>query len=265
MSDHEFNNYLTLLAGLLRLGDKQRRAIAEELRTHLEDRLEELLGHGVSREQAIQQALSEFGDAAGLAAQFASISRGRRRRWLMRAISFSAAAMLLMAAGLAIFWPGRNAGPGTATVAAQAPQEAGASQPAAEPAATRGEAADRRGLESAPGSGFQRKAAEGCRHELDRPDGSHVSPQRQDPERRGSQYRFAGYVSRPQLAAGHCTDLLLKELDLTYADREELILITTPDEAESELPIRIYDCRDLLGWPWPGNVRPAAGAGATLR
>jgi hypothetical protein len=123
MSDHEFNNYLTLLAGLLRLGDKQRRAIAEELRTHLEDRLEELLARGVSKEEATRQALSEFGDAAGLAAQFASISRGRRRRWLMRAMTFSVAAVLLMAAGLAIFWPGRNAGPGAARAVAQAPAE----------------------------------------------------------------------------------------------------------------------------------------------
>ena len=119
MSDQEFNNYLTLLAGLLRLGDKQRRAIAEELRTHLEDRLEELLARGVPREEAVRRALSEFGDAAGLAAQFASISRGRRRRWLMRVTTFSVAAIVLLAAGLATFWPGRNAGPGPAAAVAQ--------------------------------------------------------------------------------------------------------------------------------------------------
>jgi hypothetical protein len=60
-------------------------------------------------------------------------------------------------------------------------------------------------------------------------------------------------------------DLLLKELDLTFADRDEVILITTPAEAESELQIRIYDCRDLLGWPWPpagkGPVPDAGLAG----
>ncbi|HZN36792.1 MAG TPA: permease prefix domain 1-containing protein, partial [Pirellulaceae bacterium] len=66
MSDREFNNYLTLLAGLLRLGEKQRQAIAEELRSHLEDRLEELLASGMTREEAIRRALAEFGDAAGL-------------------------------------------------------------------------------------------------------------------------------------------------------------------------------------------------------
>ena len=119
MSDREFNNYLTLLAGLLRLGDKQRKEIAEELRAHLEDRLEELVAQGVPRNEAVQRALSEFGDAAGLAAQFATISRGRKRRWLMRVTTISVAAMVLIAAGIVTFWPGRNAGPGPAAAVAQ--------------------------------------------------------------------------------------------------------------------------------------------------
>ena len=63
MSDREFDNYLSLLSGLLRLRGKQRDAIAEELRSHLEDRLEELVAQGVAREAAIQQTLAEFGDA----------------------------------------------------------------------------------------------------------------------------------------------------------------------------------------------------------
>jgi hypothetical protein len=53
--------------------------------------------------------------------------------------------------------------------------------------------------------------------------------------------------------------LLLDELDLTYIDQDELILITTPDDAESRLVVRVYDCRDLLA------ASPAAepgGAGA---
>ena len=124
MSDHEFDNYLTLLAGLLRLDGKQRGAIAAELRSHLDDRLEELVARGISRDEAIQQALAEFGDAAGLAGQFAAISRNRKRRWLMRLTTFSVAAIVLLAAGLAIFWPGRNAAPGVAAVVAQTPDDA---------------------------------------------------------------------------------------------------------------------------------------------
>src|SRR5262245_57266800 len=112
MSDREFENYLTLLAGLLRLDARQRGAIADEMRSHLEDRLDELLARGISRDAAVRQALAEFGDAAGLAGQFVSISRNRKRRWLMRLTTFSVAATVLLAAGLAIFWPGRNAAPG---------------------------------------------------------------------------------------------------------------------------------------------------------
>src|SRR5689334_1413802 len=122
MSDREFENYLTLLAGLLRLSGKQRDAIADELRSHLEDRLDELMARGVSREEAVKQALAEFGDAAGLAGQFLAVQRNRKRRWLMRMTTFSIAATILVAAGIAIFWPGRNAAPGIAAVVAQAPR-----------------------------------------------------------------------------------------------------------------------------------------------
>src|SRR5436305_7148996 len=131
MSDREFENYLTLLASLLRLDPKQRREIGDELRSHLEDRLDELMARGASREDAVKQALAEFGDAAGLAGQFLAVQRNRKRRWLMRVTTFSIAATILVAAGIAIFWPGRNAAPGVAAVLAQAP--AGAADPFATP------------------------------------------------------------------------------------------------------------------------------------
>src|SRR5438067_5476737 len=119
MSDREFDNYLTFLAGLRRRDAKQRGTIADELRSHLEDRLDELMARGVSRDEAVKQSLAEFGDAAGLAGQFLAISRNRKRRWLMRVTTFSIAATLLLAAAIAIFWPGRNAAPGAAAVTAQ--------------------------------------------------------------------------------------------------------------------------------------------------
>jgi hypothetical protein len=121
MSDDEFDDFLGLLSRLLRLGNKQRHAISRELRAHLEDRLDELLAAGVPREQAVRQALDEFGDAAGLAAEFVSISRHKRRRWQMRITTASLAAMVLVAIGIFTFWPGGNAGPGLSTVVAQVP------------------------------------------------------------------------------------------------------------------------------------------------
>src|SRR5947207_13254418 len=125
MSDREFENYLALLSRLLNLSAKHRARIAGELRTHLEDRLDDLIGQGIQHDDAVRQALEEFGDAAGLAGQFVAISQNRKRRWLMRMTTFSAAAIVLVAAGLAIFWPGRNAAPGLAVVAAQAERVTG--------------------------------------------------------------------------------------------------------------------------------------------
>ena len=41
--------------------------------------------------------------------------------------------------------------------------------------------------------------------------------------------------------------LMLRSLQLTYLIRNEVMIITTPEEAESELTICVYDVRDLIG------------------
>src|SRR4051812_13274383 len=45
--------------------------------------------------------------------------------------------------------------------------------------------------------------------------------------------------------------LMLKEQELTYVVRDEVLQITTPEDAESQLLIRVYDCRDLLAMAAP--------------
>jgi len=52
-------------------------------------------------------------------------------------------------------------------------------------------------------------------------------------------------------------DLTLKDLELTYIEKDGLLLITTPEDAESRLEIRVYDCRDLLAMPAPQVPSPA--------
>jgi len=84
MSEQDFELYLTLLAKTLRLSDKQRSAIANELRDHLEARLDELTAQGLSKRDAIQTALSEFGDASALANDFSHIPKKRTRRHIMQ-------------------------------------------------------------------------------------------------------------------------------------------------------------------------------------
>src|SRR5690349_9486303 len=97
MSDHDFDIYLSLIAKLLKLSPAQRSAIADELRDHLEQRLEELLTDGLTRPQAVATALEEFGDAAALAARFTHIATQHRRRLIMRYTLASLATLALAA------------------------------------------------------------------------------------------------------------------------------------------------------------------------
>jgi len=52
-------------------------------------------------------------------------------------------------------------------------------------------------------------------------------------------------------------ELMLKDLELTFVENDGLLVITTPEDAESNLEVRVYDCRDLLAMPAP-QVPPAA-------
>jgi hypothetical protein len=119
MSEQEFDLYLKLLAKCLRLTSGQQAQIADELRDHLEERLEELARAGVPRERAITQALDEFGDAAVLAAHFTTIARLKRRRFLMR---LSLGSVGALTAGLLVayaFWPDNRALRGPEQIVAQ--------------------------------------------------------------------------------------------------------------------------------------------------
>ena len=85
MSEQEFEVYLRLIARLLRLSDAQREAISDEMRDHMEARLDELMESGMGREEAIHAAIDEFGDAAGLADEFTRVTRYHKlRRRIMR-------------------------------------------------------------------------------------------------------------------------------------------------------------------------------------
>lgn len=45
--------------------------------------------------------------------------------------------------------------------------------------------------------------------------------------------------------------LILNELGLTYVTFDDVIMITTPEDAGSQLVTRVYDCRDLMKLPSP--------------
>jgi hypothetical protein len=276
MSDHEFENYLALVSRLLRLSGKHRELLAGELRSHLEDRLEELLAQGMSRELAVRQALEEFGDAAGLAGQFLAISRNRKRRWLMRLTTFSVAAMVLLAAGLAIFWPGRNAAPGVALVVAQAPDDAAksASPPPRPPAATPQGAAKLQTRAKAS-SAVQRIEQELERTtELDVVEmplkdvvlflsDKHAIPIVLKAKKLDEASIPPDCVVTKSLRGirlSSALNLVLEDLELTYLVKDEVLQITTLADANSTAEIRIYDCRDILAMQAPDRVEGLMGA-----
>jgi hypothetical protein len=53
--------------------------------------------------------------------------------------------------------------------------------------------------------------------------------------------------------------LMLKQLQLTYIIQDEVLIITTPEEAESQLNVCVYDVRDLVDGP-----KDAAGVNALI-
>jgi hypothetical protein len=266
MSDQEFDNYLALLAKLLRLDGKQREAIAGELRAHLEDRLDELMAGGLLRDEAVRLALEDFGDAAGLAAQFGSISRNRRRRWLMRMTTFSAATIILVAAGLAIFWPGRNAGPGVAQVGAQdQPKPTGEEGVPADKAGTKEAStgqtlADR--LNKRQDFTFVETPLKDVIDVLREQTGIQFVLDLRRLEELGVNVDTAVTRNLTQVRLSTFLDLVLDELDLVYVERDdELIFITTPENAAATMEVRVYDCRDLLEIATVGPAVPGAARG----
>jgi hypothetical protein len=105
MSEHEFELYLRLLGKFLRLTPGQQADMADELRDHLEARLEELSRGGLSRDDAIRLALDEFGDAAHLADHFTQIVRLKRRKLIMRCTLGTVAASAVALFVATAFWP----------------------------------------------------------------------------------------------------------------------------------------------------------------
>jgi hypothetical protein len=270
MSDHEFENYLALLSKLLRLDGQQRELLAGELRSHLEDRLDELLARGVPRHEAVRLALEEFGDAAGLASEFASIVRNRRKRWIMRATTISAAAMVLVALGIATFWPGRNAGPGVAQVIAQ---EEEADKAEAETAIAPAEDKDVRAAideklnERIPVE-FVELPLKDAFQDLSKKTGLTFYIKAYKLEEAGISIDTPVTIQFANIRLSTFLDLALDELQLTWMINDDIIVITSPEDAESVMEVRVYDCRDLLAMPAPGETRrpavvasPEEGAG----
>jgi hypothetical protein len=255
MDHREFDNYLTLLASLLQIRGEQREAIARELKALLEERLADLLARGASRDEAVQQALAEFGDAAGLAANFSLLVRNRRRRWLVKMTSFSTAALVLLTVGLFALWPEHRPGPAPPRVIAQDPNV---------PAGKRGGGSD------------SRPAASGVEDKLSkRVSGEFIdTPLRDVLLFLGDATDMQIFINRKALADEGLAedtpvtmnlknvrlelllDLLLEQVGgLTYVERDGILIVSTIANLEGASEVRVYNCRDLLAMESPQNEK----------
>ncbi|MFO0885364.1 MAG: permease prefix domain 1-containing protein [Pirellulales bacterium] len=255
MSQQEFDNYLNLLSSMLRLTRKQRAAIADEFRSHLEDRLEDLLSRGVSREQAIEMALSEFGDAAGLAGELSVVSSIRRKRWLMRVSALSLAASVLLGLGLLSFWPDARQAVAPALAIAQGdagPMPGGVAPPAIP--ANKPKVSLEKQIEAEINESLNTRVDV----EFDN------VPLKDVLVKLGEQTQLQFYVdtaaltnssidpdlpisiSLKQISMRSALKLILGGNQLTYIPDDGFIRVTTTEQAESLITVRVYNCRDIL-------------------
>ncbi|MBX3416497.1 MAG: hypothetical protein KF851_02745 [Pirellulaceae bacterium] len=105
MTNREFESYVALLNGFLRMRRSESNEIVNELRDHLESRVADLVANGYATEEAEKLALEEFGDAMAMANQFKTVFFLKRKRWTMKM------ALGLVVAGTLGIWGGWNLWP----------------------------------------------------------------------------------------------------------------------------------------------------------
>ncbi|MGE5192359.1 MAG: permease prefix domain 1-containing protein [Deltaproteobacteria bacterium] len=247
MPEEDFELYLSLLSRFLRLKSAQRDEIADELRDHLEARLEELAAQGMSREEAIRAALDEFGDAAELASHFTRAAHIRKRRLIMRLTFGSVAALAASLLVATAFWPESPQAPAPRNAVAQGLGDVPKRIPAGKSVATEDE--DKTAVEKKLAKQLGKiefasmplgEVLEYIGDQIDIdilvvPEGDAGAAE---------QDSFVNLrVKRAKLSARTALDLVLEPLGLGYTIRDGLILVTSSAQASQ---IQVYNVRDLL-------------------
>ncbi|MBT6487010.1 MAG: hypothetical protein HOK71_20365 [Planctomycetaceae bacterium] len=260
MSKQEFELYLSLLSRFLRLNAGQRSEISDELRDHLEERLDELTASGLSQEAAIRQALDEFGDAAELATHFTQLAHRRRRRILMRCTLASIAAASAVILISFAMWPADPGGNMVPRVVAQQPGAGRAGMGSglgdvAAPESTRDpqrEAVETKlatkieelDFDDIPLNDALQDIADQI--ELD----IFINHSSLEEEGINGDEPVTLKVNYTKLSAATAIELILERAtgpgQLTYSIRDGLIYIQTTEASEDDLEIQVYNVRDIL-------------------
>jgi hypothetical protein len=273
MDNREFENYLTLLSSLLQIRGEQREAIARELQAHLEDRLDDLLARGMDRDDAVKLALSEFGDAAGLAANFSLLVRNRRRRWLVKLTSFSTAALVLLALGVIAIWPEHRPGPAPARAVAQnqgGQKDKGGSPPglpggAPAAAAIGGENTLSEKLSQRLTAEFIDTPLKDVLQFLSEQSNVQIFLNRKMIENEGLSLDDPVTINLKNVRLDMLLDLALEQASsnsLAYVERDGILIVSTQANLEGASEVRVYNCRDLLSDGFKNDAGKAA-AGIT--
>ena len=252
MSQQEFDTYLSLLCRLLRIAPQQREQVAEEFRTHMEDRLEDLLSSGMGREEAVKLDLEEFGDAAGLAAQIASISQGRRKRWIMRIGTVSVAG--LAAAGLlaVALWP-EGARVQVPQVVAQSDEKP--KEPTKTKVVARAEETVEEKLAQRIDADYSETPLKEVLEDLRERGGLQIYI-----NAKAINAALPEALSVPitinlkQVRLDMVLDLVLEQAadsQLAYVERDGILIISTGDALSGASEVKVYNCRDLLAMASP--------------
>lgn len=181
----------------------------------------------------------------------------------MRLTTASVAAVILIAAGLFTFWPGHNAGPGAATLVAQAQPDSAKADPAdnAKPPEGQKEASIKDILDQRMAFDFSEKPLASIVQQLGAQTGITIYLDARHLEEAGVNRDTPVTHAFSDIRLRTYLDLMLGELDLTYMVKDDVLFITTPEYAESpdRMVVRVYDCRELLALPRPpGSTRPKA-------
>lgn len=187
----------------------------------------------------------------------------------MRVKMFSAAVIVLLAAGAAITWLDQEGGRGPATAQAQEPKANGEKTPPAPEPKDDGPKtlADR--LQQRLDIAFIETPLKDVIDFLQDTTGIQFVLNQKRMEEAGVNIDTAITKNFRQVRLGTFLDLMLEELELVYVERdEELIVITTREDAAATMTVRVYDCRDLLelaivGPVVPGAVRGGRGGGGS--
>ena len=250
MSNEELEVYVALVAKFMQLSPEQRDLISGELQDHLQMRVEDLIHEGVSKSDAISQAVEEFGDAVVMAKNFQTVHNLKKRRWMMRFMTFSIAGSFLVAVLTMAMWP-QNARFGSPSKSvAQENDNTDSPSPKAKPTAS--DSTQRTGqteaaLKQAVDLDFDGTPFVEVKEELATKTGlnfilTYSASDDALPDDEPITFEITG------MPLGKALELMLAPCNATYVIDSGVVKFISIDEAEDEkwFRVKMFDCRELV-------------------